>query len=98
MARILGYDRESAARLSFLLALPLVAGAAVFEAVRLRNAALPARFGVIVASGAISAAVTALTAVWGLIGVVRRRSFAPFVAYRVGVGAAVLAIAGLGWR
>jgi undecaprenyl pyrophosphate phosphatase UppP len=37
-------------------------------------------------------------AVWGTLKLVRTRSFAPFVVYRVFAGVAVLAIIAAGWR
>ena len=88
----LGYRRDDAARLSFLMSLPLIGGAAAYEAVRLRGETLPRGFLTSVAIGAGTAAVTSLVAVWVVLAVVRRRSFTPFVVYRVVAGAAVLAL------
>lgn len=98
MARVLGYDRDASARLSFLMALPLVAGAAAFEAVDLGGTALPDGFVAVLAVGSLSAAATAAASVWGLLALVRRRSFAPFVVYRVVLGIAVLVAIAAGWR
>lgn len=98
-ARALGYDRDGAARLSFLMSMPLIAGAAGYELLKLRGAdSLPAGFATTLAVGVTSAAVTSLLAVWLVLNIVRRRSFLPFVVYRLIAGLAVLAIAGLGWR
>lgn len=98
-ARALGYERDAAARLSFLMSMPLIAGAGAYEWLRLRGAGpLPDGFATTVSVGIAAAAVTSLLAVWLVLSVVRRRSFTPFVIYRVAAGIAVLSIAGLGLR
>lgn len=98
-ARALGYERDAAARLSFLMSMPLIAGAGAYELVKLRGAGpLPDGFATTVAVGIAAAAVTSLVAVWLVLSVVRRRSFTPFVIYRVVVGVVVLTVAGLGLR
>ena len=91
-ARSLGYDRDAAARFSFLLSLPLIAGAGLYEGYKLVGQDLPAGTGSALAVGVIAAAVTSVVAVWGVLAVVRRRSFLPFVVYRVVVGVVVLAL------
>jgi undecaprenyl-diphosphatase len=97
-ARSLGYDRDSAARFSFLLSLPLIAGAGAYELLRLRSQELPDGLVAALVVGVGSAALTSLVAVWAVLAVVRRRSFLPFVAYRVGAGLAVLAALATPWR
>lgn len=98
-ARALGYERDAAARLSFLMSMPLIAGAGAYELLKLRGEGpLPDGFATTVAVGIAAAAVTSLLAVWLVLTVVRRRSFTPFVIYRVVGGIAVLGIAGLGSR
>ena len=91
-ARSLGYNRDAAARFSFLLSLPLIAGAGLYEAYKLLGQDLPAGTGAALAVGVVAAAVTSVIAVWGVLAVVRRRSFLPFVVYRVAVGVVVLAL------
>ena len=88
-ARGLGYDRESAARFAFLLAIPTIGAATILGAFEL------ARVGDIVlweaATGVFSLAyLAAMAALWALIRYVRRWSLTPFVVYRLALGAALL--------
>jgi undecaprenyl-diphosphatase len=89
MALFLGHKREAAARFSFLLALPITAGAALVKVPEL------------VASGAeltpvlvglLAAAVSGLVAIRFLLRYVRTRSYAPFVWYRFAFALVVLAV------
>ena len=94
--RWLGFDRDSTARLSFLMALPVIGGAVLFEGAEvvaqggLPPGSAPAFFWGVVTSG-----VTGAIAVWLVLRLVRTRSLAPFVVYRVVVGAAVLGLLAL---
>jgi undecaprenyl-diphosphatase len=94
MGRWLGFDRETAARISFLMSIPIILGAGVFKGAQVLagdgvpSAMLPA-FG----WGMLASAVTGFLAVWGLLRLVKRYSFAPFVAYRVVAGVAIIAVA-----
>jgi undecaprenyl-diphosphatase len=89
-ARALGFERDGAARLSFLMSIPLIAGAAGYEAVSLARVGVDRTTLAPMAFGAVAAAVTSLGAIWLVLGVVRTRSFRPFVVYRVLLGVAVL--------
>jgi undecaprenyl-diphosphatase len=98
-ARALGFGRDAAARLSFLMSLPIIAGAGLYEAVDvLGGEGVPARFRPAFAWGVAASAVTGFAAVWLVLRVVRTRSFAPFVVYRVALGLAVLGVVASGWR
>ena len=90
MARFLGLGREDAARLSFLLSVPLITGAGVFETVKLVGSDVESSFFGAAAVGASAAAVTAAGSIVLVRRVVQRWSFMPFVVYRVVVGLAVL--------
>ena len=93
--RFLGLNRDAATRLSFLMSLPVIGGAGLYEGVRLfRDGGLPSGFAPAFAVGMGAAGVTGFAAVWGLLRFVRHRSFAPFVVYRILAGAVVLAVAG----
>ena len=90
--RFLGFERDAAARLSFLMSMPITGGAALFKGADLVTDGLPpgtagAFFWGIVASG-----LTGIAAVWLVLRVVRTRSFLPFVVYRVLAGLFVLAV------
>ncbi len=95
MGRWLGFDRDAAARISFLMTVPITGGLGLYKAVDVfvLGEGLPPGFAAPFAWGTAAAAVTGFIAVWGLLRLVRTRSFAPFVAYRVVAGAAVIGIA-----
>jgi undecaprenyl-diphosphatase len=97
-ARWQGFDRNAAARLSFLMSLPIIAGAGIYKGVDVIGEGIPAGFGAAFAWGAATSAVTGFIAVWGLLRLLRTITFVPFVVYRVLAGAGVLAIAASGWR
>jgi undecaprenyl-diphosphatase len=94
MARRLGFTREAATRLSFLMALPIIGGVGAYKGLDVAaGAGIPADFRAAFAWGMLASAVTGFLAVWGLLRLVRTRSFTPFVVYRVAAGAAVLVVA-----
>lgn len=94
MARVRGFDRHAATRISFLMSLPIIAGAGLFEGAQLAAAGgVPAGFAAAFAAGMLSAAVTGFLAVWGLLRLVRTRTFAFFVGYRLLAGVAVILLA-----
>ena len=95
VARFVGYQRDAAARLVFLMSLPVIAGAG---AVALRDAQIPSSFWAPFLWGMVSSAVTGWCAVWATLALVRRRGFGLLVGYRVVVGLAVLVAVGAGWR
>jgi undecaprenyl-diphosphatase len=98
VGRLLGLDRESAARFSFLLAIPIIAGAGLYKGVELaRNGLPPGMAGPFVA-GTIAAAVSGFLAIWFLLGYLRRHTFAAFMWYRLAVAAIVVAVIALGLR
>lgn len=88
MALFLGHRREAAARFSFLLALPITAGAALVKVPELfESGAEPLP----VLVGMLTAAVSGLVAIRFLLRYVRTRSYAPFVFYRFGFALLVTA-------
>ena len=95
VARALGYSRDSAARLVFLMGLPVIAGAGVFA---LADASIPSSFWPPFLWGMAASAVTGWVAVWGTLKIVRSHTFAPFVTYRVVVGLTVLLVLASGIR
>jgi undecaprenyl-diphosphatase len=97
-ARYQSFGRDAAARISFLMALPIIAGAIVFEGRHLVADGMPTGFGAAFAWGIVSSAVTGFVAVWATLWLVRTRSFNPFVIYRVIAGVAVVAIAASSFR
>jgi undecaprenyl-diphosphatase len=97
-ARLLGLDRDSAARISFLLLTPVTAGAVVFKAFGAASEGLPHGIAGPMIVGTIAAAVSGYLAIAGLIAFVRRRSYDVFVVYRVLVGIALLLLIATGVR
>jgi undecaprenyl-diphosphatase len=97
-ARYLGLDRESAARFSFLLLIPAVAGATVFKAASAIHDGLPSGVAGPMAIGTIAAAISGYLAIAFLLRLVQTTSYRPFVLYRYAAGAAVLLIIATGLR
>jgi undecaprenyl-diphosphatase len=90
--RFLGFDRNAAARLSFLMSMPITGGAALYEGAELAVEGLPPGTAAAFFWGIVASAITGVAAVWLVLRVVRTRSFLPFVVYRVVAGLAVLAV------
>ncbi len=88
-ARFLGFDRDSAARASFLMAIPVTAGAVAFKMLKLFKDGIPDGLGVPMIVGIITSGLAGWFAVWGTLRLVRTRSFTPFVIYRLGVAALI---------
>ncbi len=88
-----GLDREAAARYSFLMAAPIIAGAGVFEARQLLGGMGGAAVepGPLLA-GMLAAFLSALAAIHGLLRFLRTHRTDVFVAYRVGLAAFVLVV------
>jgi undecaprenyl-diphosphatase len=97
-ARYLGLDRDSAARFSFLLLIPAVAGATVFKALGAVNDGLPDGVAGPMIVGTIAAAVSGYVAIAFLLRLVRTASYRPFVYYRYAAGAAILLVIATGLR
>ena len=100
VARFLGLDRDGAARFSFLLLVPIVLGAVLFEGVKdvlLGGGLPPGSTGPFVV-GMIASAVSGLVAIWALLGYVRRHDYSVFVVYRLIVAAVVLLLIQTGAR
>jgi undecaprenyl-diphosphatase len=80
----LGLKRDAAARFSFLMATPIVAGAGVWKLRELVGAGAVAFDGAALAAGLIAAAISGLLAIWFLLSYLRRASTDLFGLYRVG--------------
>jgi len=94
-ALFLGLRRDAAARFSFLLGVPAIAAAGVFEAGdafrALGRDAWPA-----IAIGTLTAAITGYASIAWLLGYLRRHSLAAFAGYRIALGALLLALVAAG--
>ena len=99
VARALRFDRVAAARLSFLMSLPIIGGAGVYKFVDvMAEGGIPDDFVAPFAVGMLTSALTGYAAVWGTIRFVQSRTFSPFVIYRVAVGVAVIGLVIAGFR
>jgi len=96
--RYLGLDRDAAARFSFLLLIPVVAGAALYKGASAVHEGLPSGVAGPIIVGTIAAAVAGYLAIAFLLRLVRTSSYAPFVYYRYAVGVAILLIIAGGLR
>jgi undecaprenyl-diphosphatase len=96
--RYLGLDRDAAARFSFLLLIPAVAGATVFKAASAIHDGLPSGVAGPMIVGTIAAAISGYLAIAFLLRLVRTTSYRPFVYYRYVAGAAILLIIATGLR
>ena len=86
----LGFNRESTARFSFLMSLPIVAGAALLKTLHLVKHGIPAGEGVAMLVGIAVSAVTGYISVAFLLRLVQTRTLAPFVWYRVIFGGGLI--------
>lgn len=91
--RLLGLDRASAARFSFMLSLPIIAGAGLYKGVAILQD--PSMLEGMVAqfiAGMISAAVSGFLIIWFLLSYLRKHNFGLFLWYRVAVTVVVFAM------
>ena len=89
--RFLGLDRDSAARVSFLLLVPVVLGAVLLKGVTdVLLGDLPPGSGGPFLVGTLAAAGSGLLAISGLLGYVRRHDYSIFVWYRLIAASIVL--------
>lgn len=96
-ARLLGYERAEAARFSFLLSIPAISAAGIWEGYGLfREGDAEVIRSAVLAAGL--AAVAGFVAIAVLMTWLRRATFTPFVLYRLALGATLLYLVyGRGW-
>ena len=91
-ARKFGFSRDAAARVSFLMSVPVIGGAVLLKLTKLASDGIPDGLLIPMIVGIISAGISGWIAMWGMIRLLRSRSFTPFVMYRFVAGIAVLAL------
>jgi undecaprenyl-diphosphatase len=96
-ALALGFERDEAARFSFLLGLPAIALAGAKEMWELHKAHLDAHGWAVLGLGLVVASVSAFVAIWGLMRILERFTAWPFVVYRAVLGAGLLLAVANGW-
>lgn len=87
-ARFLGYERNAAARLSFLMALPVTLGAVILKVPKMLSGGLDTTLVV----GIVTAAVIGVLSIRVLFAWVRTRSYLPFVIYRFAFSALIVIV------
>lgn len=97
-ARGTGLDRPSATRFSFLLSLPIIAGAGLFKGAKVLQDGLPPGTAAPFLWGMVAAAISGFLVIWGLLAYVRKHDFTPFVIYRLAVAGVVLGLIATGVR
>lgn len=96
--RKLGFTRESAARVSFLMSVPIIGGAVVLKMAKLASNGIPDGFITPMIVGVVAAAIAGWIAIASLLRLVSTRNFLPYVAYRLVAGTAILVVAATHWR
>jgi undecaprenyl-diphosphatase len=96
--RALGFTRSDAVQMSFVVGVPIIAGAGIWKAVGLVSGGLPDGMGTALLIGISSAAVTGWLAIRALQHVAARSNFDVFVIYRIVLALVVLNLAITGLR
>jgi len=96
--RLLTFDRETAARFSFLLAMPVVAGAGLYKGVQLIGDGLPPGMAGPFVAGMIASAVSGFLVIAFLLRYLRRHDFALFLWVRIAVAALIFIVIASGAR
>ena len=89
-ALLLGLSRPAAARLSFLLSMPITAGAGILKLRHLVTDGIPTDERAAFAVGIVVSFVVGLAVIGGLLQYVRTRSMDVFAAYRLTIGTIVV--------
>ena len=95
MGRFLGFEREAATRYAFLLAIPAVVGAGLFELKEIPHGHNDFGWGPTITATVVSFLVGYAAIAW-LLRYVSTNSYTPFVVYRVVLGAATLILLATG--
>ena len=98
MARVIGFSRDAAARISFLMSIPVIAAAVVLQLGSLLSDGLPDGLGAALIVGVVASGVSGWFAMWSMIRILRTRRFTGFVVYRVAVGVGVLILLSTSFR
>ena len=95
MGRFLGFEREAATRYAFLLAIPAVVGAGLFELREIPHGDNSYGWGPTIVATVVSFVVGYAAIAW-LLRYVSTKSYLPFVIYRIGLGAMTLGLVATG--
>ena len=95
-AMLMGYERNAAARFSFLLSIPLILLAGGYKAVELSVTADHIPWGLI-ALGIVTSAISAYICIYFFLKMIEKLSMLPFVIYRLALGAFLFLAVWVGW-
>jgi undecaprenyl-diphosphatase len=99
MGRWLQFDRTAATRLSFLMSLPIIAGAGLFKGAEVvRDGGIPDNYVAPFLWGMLASAISAFIVIALLLKFLQTHTFTPFVIYRIAAGAAVILVFATGLR
>ena len=99
VGRFVGLSRDGAARFAFLMSLPITTGALLFKWFDVQGeGGIPSEFRAPFFWGIVASAITGYIAVWGTLKLIRTRSFAPFVLYRLALGTSILLLLATSFR
>lgn len=96
MARFMGYERQEAARFSFLLSIPTISAAGLYKGIQLVQEGNTAEIERALMMAGFSA-IAGFFAIVFMMYWLRRASFAPFVIYRILLGILIYCGLYLGW-
>jgi undecaprenyl-diphosphatase len=97
--RWLRFDRPSATRLSFLMSIPIIAGAALYKGGEVfTGTGIPHDFVGPFIWGMVASAVSGFAAIAWLLRLLKTHTFTPFIVYRILAGAVIIVIFATGIR
>jgi undecaprenyl-diphosphatase len=97
--RWLRFDRAAATRLSFLMSIPIIAGAALYKGAEvIADGGIPHGATEPFIWGMLASAVSGLFAITWLLRLMQTRTFTPFIVYRIVAGLAIIVIFATGIR
>jgi undecaprenyl-diphosphatase len=95
--RAIGLDRAAAARFSFLLALPIIAGAGIWASLDVMRSGFQG-YGAEFLAGFVASAVSGFLVIWFLLTYLRRHDFLIFMVYRLVVATIAIGLVVTGAR
>lgn len=91
---MIGVSRTVAAEFTFILAIPVMAGASLLKILKFEGS-FTSQETMILAAGMISAFVVSLLVIRFLMGYIRKHNFVPFAWYRIALGTVVILVLGV---
>jgi undecaprenyl-diphosphatase len=96
--RWLRFDRAAAARISFLMSIPIIAGAGLYKGLEVARDGIPSELVAPFFWGFVASAVSGFLAIAWLLRYLQTNTFFPFVVYRWVVGTLVIIVFATGLR